>query len=180
MSVRLIAPLAVLALAACSDSDEVSMKNASVEEVVAKTQAAGTIEPGQWQGSTEVVSIKIPGMEGQPGAEAAMKQAIGQRSTFENCVTPEEAAKPSSKLFTGDEAGECRYDSFNMGGGTMDAVMTCKPKGRPGETRMTMKGTYTPTEYQLDMTMAMDMPGNQGMSMVARTQGKRVGECPPA
>ena len=102
------------------------------------------------------------------------------RSTVNSyCITPEEAEEPGSDMFAGTKKGECKYDSFKMGGGKLDAVMSCASPG--GEMHATMTGTYSATSY--DMTMAMDMNNSQmpggGMKMKVRTTGERTGECKP-
>jgi hypothetical protein len=107
-----------------------------------------------------------------------MKAAMGkaQNTSFEYCLTEEEAKKPGGKVFTGKNDKNCRYDSFNMSGGKIDAVMRCQ-----GETggAMTLKvnGSYSPDSY--DSRAEMHVEGGQqgGMTMKVHTEAHRIGQC---
>jgi Protein of unknown function (DUF3617) len=182
------APLAALAplvlLAACSSQPSVSATNASVAEVAEKAKQAIKLEAGEWSSKTEVLELDMPGLKDPRMAEGmknAMKQSASQAITY--CVTPEEAANPSAKMFGGKDNGECRFDNFVMAGGKMDSKMTCKPKnGGDGSMTMVMSGTYAPTKY--DATVSMNITGGPmahggAMTMKAKTTASRVGACKP-
>lgn len=180
---RYLIPLLIvpsLALSGCNSGPSVSASNASMAEVAAKTKDALKIEPGQWANTTEVLAFDMPGMTDPAMKEMFAKGLKESKSTaFSHCVTPEEAEKPSAAMFAAKDNGECRYDSFTMSGGRIDAKMTCKPKSGGGSMTMTMAGTYTATAY--DMTVDMIMPDaagpHGGMTMKAKTTGKRTGVC---
>jgi hypothetical protein len=176
--------LPVLALAGCNSQPSVSATNASVAEVAEKAKQAIKLEAGEWSSKTEVLELDMPGMKDPRMAEGmknAMKQSASQAITY--CVTPEEAANPSAKMFGGKDNGECRFDNFVMAGGKMDSKMTCKPKGGgPGSMTMVMSGTYAPTKY--DATVSMNiaggpMAGGGAMTMKAKTTASRIGACKP-
>jgi len=107
-----------------------------------------------------------------------MKSAMGkaQNASYEYCLTPEEAKKPGGKVFTGKESKNCRYESFNMSGGKMDAVMHCQ--GDTGGT-MTLKinGTYSPDAYESHAEMKVEGQRQSAMTMKMRTEGHRIGQC---
>lgn len=175
----LLAP-AVL-LAGCNKG--VEMKNASVEQVAEAAKDAKFIDPGQWTSTTEIVSVSIDGL---PAAQKQMgdamsKQMVGRKQTAQNCVTEEEAKKPAAGLFAGGDTSACTYDNFKMAGGKLDATMTCKGKGAgAGTMHMTMAGDYAGDNYNVNVEMKTEggagMPGS-GMTIKARNNGKRVGEC---
>lgn len=172
--------LAPLMLMACNSGPEVSARNASVEEVAAKAQGVMRMEPGLWTTTTDVQAIEMPGMDDpriMKGITGQLKESQAKPTT--HCVTAEEAARPSAEMFAGKTNGECRYDKFDMGGGRLDAAMTCSPKGQPGAMKMTMNGSYSATAYDLAMNMKVSnpaMPGG-GMTMKATTKGARTGAC---
>jgi hypothetical protein len=62
-----------------------------------------------------------------------------------------------------------------MGGGKIDAKMSCK--SQQGVQAMTMAGTYTADSY--DMTMSINGQGPEGkaMSMTMALSAKHNGEC---
>ena len=179
MRFALIMTAGLLPLAAC-DSGSVSARNASVAEVAAKAQGLAQIEPGLWTTTTDVRAIEIPGMD-EPrimeGVTAQLKKRHAIAST--HCVTPEEASRPPSEMFAGKNSGECRYDKFDMGGGRLNAAMTCSPQGQPGKMTMTMAGSYSSTSYDLAMEMKVSNPAipGGGMTMKSRTKGARTGAC---
>lgn len=170
--------LTPLLLLACNKSPEVSAKNASVEEVAAKAQAALKIEPGLWTSSTEILAVDMPGIANKAMAEQITKSMKSSKAAdFSHCVTAAEAAKPSSEMFAGKANGQCKYDNFQMAGGKIDATMTCTPQG--GTMKMVMNGTYSSTAYDMTMNMVTSnaqMPGG-GMTMKAHTKGARTGAC---
>jgi hypothetical protein len=183
MTARTIATLAgIVLLAACkpADSDDVVLENVSIAEATEMARGANKLQPGQWESQTRILSVEVPGAPKEVAA-ALSKSVSAKVNTLSDCLTPEEAERPAADMFAGNRGtGECRYEKFSMTGGKMDSTMVCKNPAQPGEVRMTMAGDYTPTGFALDMTMLMpagSMPGGQGMTMRARTEGRRTGEC---
>ena len=169
-----------LPLAACGSEPEVRAENASVEEVARQVTAAGGseqfIRPGKWQTRVTVEDIAIPGM--QAAAQAQMKGLFAQQQnvTIDYCVTPEEARRPGGKFFTGKNSGNCRYETFTMSGGKVDAVMRC-PGEPSGSMTMKMAGTYTPDSSTTRSEMVVSGGREGSMTIKARTEARRVGAC---
>ncbi len=178
--ILLALPLATLA--ACSSQPVVHAENASMAEVAAKAQGAMKIEPGEWRSKTELLAFDMPGMK-DPAMGNMIRESMKKQQAKEMtyCVTKAEAEKPTADLFAGKGNGDCRFETFNMAGGTLSAKMTCKGKDSPGSMTMAMAGTYTSTAY--DMTMDMNasnpMGGQGGMTMKAKTSAQRIGACKP-
>jgi len=173
----------VVALGACNQSPSVNEKNASVDEVAAKVRAAngseGFVKPGEWQSHVTIESFDIPGMPAEAVKQMRSSIAQNRENSFTSCLTEEDAKQPKGKFFTGND--QCRYDHFTMGGGKIDAAMKCA-SGQGMTQVMTMKGNYSPTSYDMRMTMkgeGMSGPAS-GMTMQMRVESKRVGECKPA
>lgn len=181
---RLIAVAAaalVLPLAACSKGPEVSATNASTKEVAEKVAAAtggeAIIQPGRWEGTYTMHDMEIPGMANMPpAAREQMKAQMQQTRQFVNCVS-EEDVKKQKAFYMGDENKNCTYDHFTMGGGKIDAAMTCN-SGREGAMAMTMTGSYSPDSYRMDMTGKGQGAGpTAGMNMKFSVEARRVGAC---
>lgn len=165
-----------LPLAACGSKTSVNEKNATVEEVANKvaevSKAEGTIQPGKWQSTMTIEEMHMPGMPAE--AQEQMKKMFAQAKVSETCITPEEARKPSAKMFAGND--QCRYDHFSMGGGKIDAEMHCTQQGV--KQSMTMAGTYSPDAYAMHMTSQTEGgPAGEAMSMKMRVEARRVGQC---
>ncbi len=172
--------LAPIVLAACSTQPTVKAENASVAEVADAAREAISLQPGQWSTTVDVTELKFPGVDDPRVADAMggmMKKAQAEAHSY--CVTPEQAAKPSAELFAGKANGDCRYDTFTMAGGRIDAAMTCTGAGTPGSMTMTTSGTYSSTAYDVAMNMKVANPAMPGgaMTMKARTKGARTGDC---
>ena len=173
--------LCPLALAACGGSEPaVKAENASIDEVAKATQNAVKMQPGQWQTQIKFVSVDVPGM---PKAQADMmgqQMAKMSETTAETCVTPEMVNKPPSEMFGGQAGGGCTYDKFELAGGKLDSVMSCKPQAG-GEMKATTSGTIDSTSYEpaSDTTMPgmPGMPGGGKMTMKTQIIGKRIGDC---
>lgn len=169
----------VASLAACNQSPQVDMRNASVSEVAQRAREAGAstyIHPGQWQTKVTVEEMSFPGMT--PEMQAQMKGIMGrqQNVTVEHCISAEEAKRPGGRFFTGKEPENCRYDRFTMGGGKIEAVMRCEAKPS-GSMTMTVSGTYTPDRSTTRADMSMTGGSQGGMRIRSVTENRRIGEC---
>lgn len=180
-----ICALAALAMLAACGKGEVELENASVEDVVKASANAQALNPGQWTNTVKIVSVDVPGMPqaGQAMKDAMTKAMTGQTNVQESCVTPEQAKKPDAALFAGQGQNNCKFEKFEIGGGEMDAVLTCSPGGQ-ASMKMAMKGPYGGDAYNLTSDMEISgtpgMPGNMVMKIKAESTGKRTGECKPA
>ena len=160
---------ALLTLAACGSADKKGEQSA---EEVAKEMAALKMRPGQWEATNEVVSATAPGIPAD-----ALRGMVGNKSTVSNCVTPEQAEKPSANFLAGQKDSDCTYQDFSMNDGRMTGTMSCTVPGMPGKTVMKMDGKYSPVAYDMNMDMQVAMPGGAKMNVKARTTGRRTGEC---
>ena len=162
-----------VALGACHSGTTVTATNATTSEVAAKVDAAGaevTIAPGRWE-AMAATEMKMPGLSPAQQAQVARKQ------TMISCVTPEQV-KQHRALFTGNKELDksCKYDHFTMGGGKLDAAMSCAMGG--AQSAMTMKGSYGADRYAMTMTMAAKGAGPMAaMNSTVTIDAKRVGAC---
>lgn len=185
MRVRLAIGLAgTLLLAGCGSGDadkgggSVALENASIGEARTQARDALKLQPGQWEVAVNIVKVDIPGAP--PEVAGAMGEAMGKRGrTLSHCITPEEASRPPEEMMGGD-SGQCRYENFTMAGGRINATMLCRAGQGDGETRMVMAGAYSPTSYDMDLTMTLSgamVPTGQAMTMQAKQTARRTGEC---
>lgn len=166
-----------IALSACGDDKLVEEKDASTGEVARKVADAGMkLKPGRWELTMKFARFDVEGMP--PEAKKAMEQMLGQGRTYASCLTKEEADKPDGSFF-GQEGEDCRYDSFTMGDGKIDAAMTCKGEGADGttEAKMTLVGTYSPDAYNMTMDMKGTAPNGKAMNMGMAIVSKHAGAC---
>jgi hypothetical protein len=173
MKMRLIlsSAAALLALAACGSEPE-KARDMTAEEV-ADELSGMKIQPGQWEATNEIVSASAPGMPA-----GVLDQMVGQKTTVQNCITPEQAAKPSANFLAAQENSNCTYQDWSMNGGRMTGTMTCEGGEMPGKMVMTMDGRYGSTQYDMNMNMeTTGLPDNMSMTIKARTTGKRIGDC---
>jgi hypothetical protein len=182
---RMVTAWAALALGGCGGETtteqaartcEVSLRNASIAEVAEQTAATGEamrFQPGEWETKVEVVNAEIPGVP--PAMAEQMRKAMTINTSVTDCMTPEQAERPSEGLFARDQ-GECRFDRYDMRGGRIDGAMTCTSAGE-GTARITMQGSYTPTSFEMRNTVDASRGGGQAMKMESRVTGRRLGEC---
>ena len=177
--------LASVALAACDRSPEVHERNASIEQVAEAANKANAatgivLQAGQWRVTGTMEEMTIPGLPAS--AQADMQRMLGEKNNFtmEYCLTPEEAKKPRGKFFGGKQSDNCRYESFDMEAGRIDAVMRCEGKPSGGMT-MKLSGSYASDSYSTKAAMEVDGDkGRGGMTMKMRTEAHRIGECDAA
>lgn len=70
----------------------------------------------------------------------------------------------------------CRFDSYDLQDGTLNAVMTCKGDQFQPESEARIEGTLSETATDLRMTVAGFEGGKGGIDM--RVTSERIGECP--
>jgi Protein of unknown function (DUF3617) len=176
-------PLAALTLlAGCGSKQEVSMKNASVEDVANAADAVTQLSPGQWDSVIKIDSVDMPYLGGpnSVASQAVAKRMIGQEQKSSQCITPDQAAKPPAEMLAGGGAGaNCRFDTFDMKGGTLSMQLQCGKTGDPGAMVMTSSGPFSGDSYALDTQMVMDSPAGK-MKITATNSAKRVGPCSAA
>ena len=169
----LVALSTVLALAGCGSGKTVTATNESVSDVAKKVSEAGLkFNPGRWESTMKFVKLEMEGMP--PEAKEMMSKILGKDRTFATCLSKEEAEKPDAKFF-GQADARCKYDNFAMGGGKIDAKMTCKAE--QGAQTMTMQGNYPAESYQMTMSINGAGPQGKAMSMQMEVSSKHNGAC---
>ena len=158
-----------LILAGCQrDKAEPGMS----EEEVAAQLAKVKVEPVQWESETQILSAKgaLP--------QEALQQMRGKRTSTSNCITPQQAARPSANFLAAQQNSDCTYQDFRMEGGKLSGRMTCSGGEMLGDMVTVMNGDYGPTSYDMRMQMETPgLPGGESITIMTRTRGKRVGEC---
>lgn len=134
--------------------------------------SAAAIDPGQWQSTTQMTDIQLPG-DVPPQVADMVRQQMGEAASSSMCITQDDIDDAPQRLFDQSE-GECSYSEFNMEGGQLNATATCDTG--QGTLTMTMSGTYTATTYEMQMSMNGDA-GMGPMSMTYETTGERAGSC---
>lgn len=174
----LLAPIATLALAACSSEEPDTIdsgEEVSMEEVAARAKASAIKpEPGQYRVTMEVLEVDIPGA---PEGAADMMRGMMSGQSHSYCMTQEDVDKGFEEMARNSQEGsDCSFQRFDIDGGEFDAKMTCRADGQ-GVMTMTMKGSGTPTSSEVDMTMEGNMGGMGDSTIRMRAKHERTGDC---
>lgn len=163
-----------LALTGCgSQGDTVTAKDVSVEEVAEKVaQIDAQPKPGRWEAKLKVSNIEMTGVP--PQIQELMKKEMGKEQTWRHCLTPEQAGANNGEFFKPKDNQGCKYNNFKMGGGKIEADMTCGSDGT--SQNMTMAGTYGSDAYDIESSTEGSMNGNK-LTMTSSVSARRVGEC---
>ncbi len=173
--------LVPLALAGCNNhKPEVKAENASVADVSAAADNAIRMEPGKWRTEVSVDSVEIANAPAQV-ADAMKKQlSTNGKQTIEACVTKEQAERPPEDLLGGKGMQSCRYDTFEIKGGKLNAEMTCKgANGDTGAIHSKISGDFGAKSYDLVSETKADM-GGQSVTTKTKVKGSRIGDCAAA
>lgn len=165
------AAAAALALISCGgggDGNEAAGDKAA--EGAGTSGASASLQPGQWEITTQVLSMSAPNMP------QGVNIPLPGPTTIRTCITPEQAGQPGANIFTGSgESGGCTYESNNVRGGRVEATVECNTAD--GTMRSTMTGQYGGSSFEVNQQVETTASG-QTMEMESRTSGRRVGDCP--
>ena len=176
-----------LLIAGCNKTpgkDDVELTNASVAEAHQASEKVETITPGQWTVTTEVTEVRLPAVaeEDRQMADAMAQQMKGRTQTQTSCVSPEQARGPSSALIGGTANGACSFETFSLLRGALNAVMTCRKEGDPGQMVVATSGTYGGDKVDLESVTrveeTLDQPKDKALRIVPTVTGRRTGDCP--
>lgn len=179
MKKMMILIAAATALASCNKGPEVSLKNATGNQVTEAVKQSGVmtsdamVQPGLWESKVTIQEMSIPGMPAQYADKMKQAMAAHRNDTNRHCITPADVKKPKADFFGADKS--CKYDHFTMGGGKIDVAMACHEEDKTNN--MNVRGSYTPTTYSIDTSMAGSGGKQDGMTMKMHVDARRVGEC---
>ncbi|MBV7256177.1 DUF3617 domain-containing protein [Pacificimonas sp. WHA3] len=143
--------------------------------IAAAATGAQAITPGKWSTTGKTVDFQMQMPPGVPASVVDMikSRMAGQSYSSSQCITRDDIDKAPEKMFS-ESNGQCKYDRFDMSGGKLDAVASCKMQGV--RMRMEMTGTHTDTTFQTRMKMTGD--GDMGpMTIISEGSGTRTGDC---
>ena len=169
----------VLCLSACNKGPEVSLKNATGNQVAQAVNRSGVmnggqmVEPGLWESKVTIQEMNMPGVPAQYLDKMKQSMAEHRNQTSKHCITPADVKRPKEDFFGADKS--CKYDHFTMGGGKIDVAMVCHEQ--ESTNTMNVKGSYTPTSYSVDTSMTGSGGEEGGMTMKMHVDSNRVGEC---
>ncbi|MDG6077593.1 DUF3617 domain-containing protein [Erythrobacter litoralis] len=147
-----------------------------MEEAARRAEGIVKPQPGQYRATVQVLDISLPGAPPQVMQQMEQMRKAGAQ-TREYCLTPEQANKGFEEMIkqaNSDDA--CTFSKFEAEGGKIDAVMNCSRPGQ-GSGRMVMQGTGSRTSSNMTMTMNIEAPGGNQMTMKMRSQQERIGDC---
>jgi hypothetical protein len=140
---------------------------------------AVSLQPGQWETTMQFTNSEAPGAP-EPQV-AAMRQAMGQPQTRNECMTPAQAANPAAGMMNAGGGGNsCNFTKSTFANGTIDVAGTCSPPGGANAT-VAMTGTYTATTMTAQVTTTVrapaGTPGPQEIRMTGNVNARRTGDC---
>lgn len=172
--ITLIVAAGAALLSGCSggNTDANGDGEISSKEAAAKAKAEGIKpQPGLYKATITMTGLDVPGLPPEMKGHGA-----GQTITSEDCLTQEQVDKGFEEMLKQGQNGECSYESFNLDGDKMDAVMVCKTP--EGAARMTMTGTTTATTAEFTAETKMNFEGVGEATMSFTGKHERIGECP--
>ncbi|HKR23711.1 MAG TPA: DUF3617 domain-containing protein [Allosphingosinicella sp.] len=146
--------------------------------------SAVTLQPGQWEMTTTMTNIEVPGA---PAAMAEqMRTAMANQPRTENeCITPEEAANPLGNMMNqGGGTQGCTFSEQTFAGGVIRMAAACPAPQGGGSMRTNLNGTYTATTMEAQISAEVDAGANtpagmpRNIRMSGTMTGRRTGDCP--
>ncbi len=153
---KYVAVLSPLLLAgACSGSDE----------------PEGPIEAGRWQIIKEVVESND--LDQPPELVSAMADEMNTRTV---CLSEEEAANPTDKIFGTGDLIHCEYPDLTLAEGQLSAHGNCTVENVGNVGKYSVDGTYTATSFEAEWNAEREVEGETRVMRGAIT-AKKTGVC---
>lgn len=175
----LIAGVAAIAIAACSNKNADTDGDGKVSDDEAKAEmssgGAMAMKPGQWEVKISFNKVEAPGMPDNVAAQ--IKTQMGKGMTEKSCMTKEQAEKPSGDFFGAPPEANCTFDTLDRSGNSMKVAMTCKPAGNIA-VKSKMDGTFAAETYSMNIEQSTEGMPMGAVRMIGKIEGKRVGDCP--
>jgi len=145
--------------AACSGGGE---ENKAVE-------AADSMQPGQWEISSEVTAFRSADK-----ATPALKAAVGDKAAAPACIEAGKEDKPPAEMFAG-VGYECDYKNSYISGGRLNLSLECEREALEGKVMVSVEGTYTGDSLEGTSTATSFLSGDGDFVMNSKISGRRTG-----
>jgi hypothetical protein len=122
------------------------------------------LEPGLYR-----MQITIGGLQGGPAGSQFADDTI--------CLTAEDVAGGNRAMLLSMQGRDsCRFDTYDLDGADLDAVMVCAGDQFQPQTEARISGTVTPRAT--DLTMRVEGFGEGAGGVEMQVSSERVGDCP--
>lgn len=139
--------------------------------LIAPAAAQAQVQPGQWEASSTINSIDMPGAPPQVAQMMKSQMSGGKKTRMTYCITPQQAAQGPQEMLKQNPS--CRFTKYSMKGGMISTEMSCAQNG--GTMTARASGSYTPTSF--NVTSNAVMSGQMSMRLSSTSVGRRIGPC---
>lgn len=171
--------VAATMLAGCGDAGGADRDNdgeITAEEMAREAASGGDIamRAGKWEHKVEFTELDIPGVP--ENMREMVQSRMAQGVTTEQCLTEEEANRPSPEFFGNEGQSDCKYDEFDRSGDRMTLRMTCKAR-EGGTVNVAMDGQFGEEAFTFHFdNRIVGTPAGQ-ITVKGKVSGTRIGEC---
>ncbi|MGA9582148.1 MAG: DUF3617 family protein [Allosphingosinicella sp.] len=131
--------------------------------------AADSLQPGQWEISSEVSDFRSTDT-----ATPALKASAGDKAAAQACIEAGKEDEPPSEMFAG--AGyECDYKDRYIRGGRINLSLECGREALEGQVMVSVQGTYKGDSFEATSTATSFLPGDGDFVMNSKISGRRTG-----
>lgn len=139
--------------------------------LIGSAAAEAQVQPGQWETSSTINSIEVPGVPPQIAEMMKSQMAGGKVTRTTYCITPQQAAQGPQEMLKQNPS--CRFAKYSMKGGAISTEMSCTENG--GTMTVRASGSYTPTNF--NVTSNAVMSGQMSMRLSSTSVGRHIGPC---
>ena len=165
--------LAAMVLPGCGQSSDAfgaAATSGNAAASAALDEVAFKVEPGKYRSSVNITKLDLGGLSAQVAA------AMPRQSSYEYCVTPEQAAKGIEALKQQMAKGSCQFESFKAAGGTVDSIFSCTAEGGFAM-RSVSHGSYSESGSDVVVNADAKLPGGGSMHIEQSVKSQRIGDC---
>ncbi|MFT8737194.1 MAG: DUF3617 family protein [Zymomonas mobilis] len=133
--------------------------------LVAAAPSSDKLKTGQWEETVQNMVMQIDGKN--TPTDSKTKSVL-------HCVTEEDN---DPRVVFAKTPDHCKNSQLEIKGGNFTVKQECSPEAKVPFHQMTVKGSYTPTNYKMSYSI-MAGPAEHPMTISADTTAHYVGACP--
>lgn len=132
------------------------------------------LKAGRWENAYVLTQIDVPGL--RQSHRDRITSEISKAASGPQCLEPAYVVSPPASFFGGKGASECKYQSYDVSGGTAKIVLSCAMRGL-GVVETELDGTIDSERFDFASKVSVRLPMIGKVKFQGTSTGKFAGKC---